>query len=88
MTTKELKQYIRNGKYAWPGGYPIYFVTYDGEALSYDTVKEHYKNVLYAMKYLRGFSGWDVQSCEVNWEDDTLRCCHSGEMIECAYGGD
>lgn len=86
MTTKELKQYIRNGKYAWPGGYPLYFVTCDGGALSFDTVVENYKEVLYATKYFGDFSGWSVAGCEVNWEDSELRCSHSNELIECAYG--
>lgn len=86
MTTKELKQYIRNGKYAWPGGYPLYFIAYDGSPLSFETVKENYKEVLYATKYFGDFSGWSVERCEVNWENSELRCSHSNEPIECAYG--
>ena len=85
MTTTELKQYIRNGKYAWPGGYPLYFVTSDNAALAFDTVKENYKEVLSAVKHNDYHSGWGVIRCEVNWEDVTLRCDHSGELIESAY---
>jgi hypothetical protein len=86
MTTASLKTALRNGKYAWPGGYPIYFITSDGEPLSFDTVKENYREVLYAMKYFQNFSGWYVVAYEVNWEDDNLFCAHSGEKIESAYG--
>ena len=86
MTTAELKTALRNGKYAWPGGYPIYFVASDGEALSFDAVKENYREVLYAMKYFGDFSGWNVVACEINWEDEDLTCSHSGDKIESAYG--
>jgi hypothetical protein len=86
MTTAELKNALRNGKYAWPGGYPLYFVASDGEALSFDTVKENYRHVLYAMKYLEDFSGWNIVACEINWEDEDLTCAHSGDKIESAYG--
>lgn len=88
MTTKELKQYIRNGKYAWPGGYPVYFETSGGETLSFETVKGNLKRVLYAIKYLGGYNGWHVKYHRINWQDSTLRCDHSGELIECAYGED
>lgn len=29
-TTKDLKTALRNGKWACPGGYPLYFITSDG----------------------------------------------------------
>ena len=86
MTTAELKTVLRNGKYAWPGGYPIYFIASDGEALSFDTVKENYREVLYAMKYFGDFSGWNVVGYDINWEDDYLTCAHTGDKIESAYG--
>ena len=86
MTTKELKQHIRNGKYAWPGGYPVYFVASDGEALSFDTVKKNYREVLYAMKYFGDFSGWNVVGVDINYENENLICAHSGKKIESAYG--
>ena len=86
MTTTELKNCIRDGKYAWPGGYPIYFIASDGEALSFDAVKENYRHVLYAMKYLGHFSGWNVVAWAINWDDEDLTCAHSGDKIESAYG--
>ena len=86
MTTASLKTALRNGKYAWPGGYPIYFIASDGEALSFDSVKENYREVLYAMKYLGHFSGWNVVAWTINWEDEDLTCAHSGDKIESAYG--
>jgi hypothetical protein len=86
MTTASLKTALRNGKYAWPGGYPIYFIASDGEALSFDSVKENYREVLYAMKHFGDFSGWNVVAWAINWDDEDLTCAHSGDKIESAYG--
>lgn len=84
-TTKELKQALRNGPYAWPGGYPLYFICSDGEALSFDSVIKEYKQVLRDVKNKENNYGWRVIACDVNWEDDNLFCAHSGKRIEPAY---
>lgn len=83
--TKELKDALRNGKYAWPGGYPMYFITDDGEALSFESVFDHLKQVLRSIKHKDLYSGWRVIACDVNWEDDQLYCAHSDQKIESAY---
>lgn len=85
MTTTELKNEIRSGEYAWPGGYPKYFVTDDGEAMSFNSVKENYRLVLDSVKH-KNNDGWRVIGVDINWEDDSLICCHSGNKIESAYG--
>ena len=85
MTTAELKNEIRSGEYAWPGGYPKYFVTDDGEAMSFNSVKENYRLVLDSVKH-KNNDGWRVIGVDINWEDDSLICCHSGNKIESAYG--
>lgn len=85
MTTNVLKNYIRNGKYAWPGGYPMYFVANDGEALSFEAVKENYRNILYATKYKQN-NGWRIVGVDINWEDENLYCGHNGQKIASAYG--
>jgi len=87
MTTKDLKNYIRSGKYAWPGGYPMYFVANDGEALSFEAVKENYREILSATKNKEN-NGWRVVGIDVNWEDENLYCAHTGNRIESAYGND
>ena len=30
--------------------------------------------------------GWRVIALEVNWEDESLTCAHTGKAIESAYG--
>ena len=85
MTTQELKNYVRSGRYAWPGGYPKYFVMNDGEAMSFDAVQENFRLVLDSVKHKRN-DGWRAVACDINWEDANLYCCDSGEKIESAYG--
>ena len=85
MTTQELKKHIRSGRYAWPGGYPKYFVMNDGEAMSFDAVQEKFRLVWDSVKHKRN-DGWRAVACDINWEDANLYCCDSGEKIEVAYG--
>jgi hypothetical protein len=39
MQVSELKSILRAGPYAWPGGYPLYFLTIDGGTLSFAAVQ-------------------------------------------------
>jgi len=84
-TTADLKTALRNGKYAWPGGYPLYFIADDGEALSFEAVLDQAKQVMWEIKHKTARSGWRVIACQVNWEDADLYCAHSGRRIESAY---
>ncbi len=83
----DLKAALRNGPYAWPGGYPFYFIASDGEALSFDSVREELRNVIGAIQ-AGDNSGWRIIACDVNYEDTELYCAHSGKQIESAYGDD
>ena len=83
--TSDFRRAMRNGPYAWPGGYPLYFVTADGEALSFKAARAERRNILQALAYNDTSSGWIVVGVDVNWEDDELACAHSGERIQSAY---
>lgn len=83
--TKDLKAALRNGEYAWPGGYPLFFITDDGATLSFDAVRSEYRQVLSAVKH-QSQDGWQVIGVDVNWEDADLYCDHTGKQIESAYG--
>lgn len=87
-TTKELREAVRHGKYAWPGGYPCFFITDDGGTLSFEAVKQEYKQVLRAVKHEERGCGWRVVAMEANWEDNDLYCDHTNAKIECAYPPD
>lgn len=80
-----LKSQLRDGPYAWPGGYPKYFVMGDGEAMSFSAVRDNFKEICRAMLCQWGNRDCQVIECEINWEDDALYCAHTGERIESAY---
>lgn len=84
MTVDEFDKELQTGKYAWPGGYPKYFVTADGGALSFDAAKEEADQIRDAIRD-NDNSGWRVIGVDINWEDPDLICDHTGERIESAY---
>jgi hypothetical protein len=70
--------------YAWPGGYPRYFITNDGAALSFDAARENQWFIEQSISDACN-DGWQVVACEINWEDAELYCSHTNELIESAY---
>lgn len=81
----DVKACLRAGAYTDVGGYPLYFITRDGAALSFAAVREQFKSVCY--DFLEDAStGWRVEAVEVNWEDFDLRCDHTGARIDSAHG--
>jgi hypothetical protein len=85
MTTKDFKAALRSGPYAWPGGYPLFFLVSDGEAVSFAAARENAKQILQAIRW-GSDCGWRVVGVQVNWEDQDLYCAHTGNKIESAYG--
>ena len=83
-TVAELKATLRAGAYAWPGGYPMYFFTSDGAALSFEAVQAEFYQCAYSIRH--GINdGWRVVGCEINYENADLVCDHTGKRIEAAY---
>ena len=82
--TRELKSALRAGPHAWPGGYPIYFVTADSGALAFKTVRTEFRHILDAVRR-HDDNGWLVIGAEINWEDGELFDSHTNERIESAY---
>jgi hypothetical protein len=80
----DFRRAMRNGPYAWPGGYPLYFITSDGAALSFKSARAERRNILEAI-HNRQNDGWRVVAMDINWEDAGLCCDHSGEPIAAAY---
>ena len=83
-TTADLRATLRNGAYAWPGGYPLYFVTSDGAALSFATVRRELRAILDSIQNSHN-DGWRVIGVDVNYEDTELTDDRTGEPIESAY---
>lgn len=86
MNTQDLKQALRNGPYAWPGGYPLYFLAADGGVLSFGAVRSELKQVFRAMRDKGSDPCWAIVATCVNWEDRGLCCGHTGELIPATYG--
>ncbi len=79
----QVKRALRD-KYSWPGGYPLYIVMDDGEALDIEAARAEWRNIVWAT--LRGErDGWRAAGAAINWEDGELYCAHSGRRIESAY---
>lgn len=85
QTIGDFRKAICHGAYAWPGGYPVFFLMSDGGALAYETAKTERRSILEALRDNDRRSGWLPIALEVNWEDANLFCAHSGEAIESAY---
>jgi len=92
-TLSDFRRAMRHGPYAWPGGYPAYFVMSDGGALSFAAARSERRQIIAALAdYQNGNrrerSGWRPVALEINWEDSELACAHTGKPIEAAYTED
>jgi hypothetical protein len=63
-------------KYAWPGGYPLYYVDGEGNVLCAPCASRDAEPSQTAIDY------------DINWEDPELTCDDCGAAIECAYPAD
>lgn len=67
-------------KFAWPGGYPVFYVTDKMEV----ACAKHATEILYN----EGFDE-EIVDCDVNWEDSNLLCNdNEAHRIESAYAED
>ena len=67
--------------YAWPGAYPLFYITKDSGILCPKCVNENIE--LLSDPY---DPQWYVVGCDINYEDSDLYCDHCNERIESAYG--
>lgn len=84
-TVSDFRKAYRSGPFAWPGGYPLYFVTADGAALSWQAAKECRGEIVRAIGRDDTRSGWRIVGVAVNYEETDLYCDHTGERIPSAY---
>jgi len=77
--TANVAPYVTNGEfapYAWPGGYPLYYLTEHSAILcAAHATSEH------------EFDDETIVAADVNWEDSDLYCEHN-HRIESAYAED
>jgi len=80
----DLKATLRNGPYTQVGSYPLYFITDDGAALCFETVRKEFGRIISSIRE-QAKDGWCVVACEGNYEETDLVCAHCGKPIESAY---
>jgi len=85
LNLSDVKRALRD-RYAWPGGYPLFLVMCDGEAMSIDGARANWCHIVRAHLDKDRRSGWHVLWIDVNWEDQELVCCETGMPIPSAYG--
>ena len=86
MTIAEMRD-EQTGKlpaFAWPGGYPVYYLMDDCEALCPTCVNDPSNPVHEG----GDADGWRIEAADVNYEDAHLYCAHCNKRIESAYAED
>jgi len=74
----ELRGYLEDdgtlAKYAWPGGYPLYYLGAESNVLCARcaSANDDYSS--------------PIAAAGINWEDSELYCDHCSGRIESAYG--
>ncbi len=66
--------------YAWPGGYPLFYICADCGVLCADCANKN--------KHLDtpDDKQWHIVAYDINYEDTSLYCDNCNQIIECAYG--
>ena len=70
--------------FAWPGGYPLYYVFRDGGVCCPACANANI--VLIDSEGTNSHGGWALDGFDVNYEDQDLHCDHCHKCIESAYG--
>jgi hypothetical protein len=89
MTVAELKKHFHKGKasaYAWPGGYPLFYLTLDDSTVCPECVTKNRREVFRSTHENRCI--WAIQGVGVNYEDASLYCDECSKRIESAYAED
>jgi hypothetical protein len=70
--------------FAWPDGYPLFYLANDGETLCPKCVNANVRAILEST--LEGArDGWAVEAVDVNWEDAEMFCANCNTRIPSAY---
>jgi hypothetical protein len=82
FTLNDIKLHLREGQFTSLGGYPKFFVGFDGSVLSFDWVRDNWKEVCH--DYI-SCDDEKIVGVDINWEDPNLYCDGSNERIPSAY---
>lgn len=84
-TVADYKATLRAGPYAWPGGYPLFLLMSDGEALCFTCGNKEARSIISAIQDTCRNDRRCV-ACDVNYEEE-LECANCNKPIPAAYGG-
>ena len=80
ISSIELRKYIR-AKYAWPGGYELFGICFDGGVLCCDCMRREYYLIAYSRKH-KIDDQWRVIAIDCAAEYDSLiQCEHCNKVI-------
>lgn len=69
-------------RWAWPGGYPIFYITADDGVLCSKCAN----NNITLTSDRDGDDQWRIVAADINYEDTSLHCDNCNELVESAYG--
>ena len=72
--------------YAWPGGYPVFYLTTDGGVLCAGNECANGTESIACSENCLEDDGWRVIAGDIHWEGEPLTCDHCNGEIESAYG--
>jgi hypothetical protein len=90
----ELIEQLKYGQFAFPGGYPRYFVAKDCSCVCYkclvpkgrcDQESDIESRAIDAIDNPGSDKAWEIFYVDVNWENNSLTCDECNEKIESAY---
>lgn len=85
FTTHGLRQALRRGQFAFPGGYRKHLLCSDGGTLCFDCAREEFAQITWAIRSQSG-CGWRVVGEYVNWEGPPTVCDHCNKEFASEYG--
>lgn len=80
----DFKATLRAGKYTFPGGCELFFITSDGAALCFECARENFALVADSIRTDTS-DGWKIVACDIaDHYESGLYCDHcSCELAEC-----
>lgn len=92
-TISDLRAAVRNGPFAWPGGYQMRFICSDGESMCFDCVTAHKREVLHAITHIESedypewlVKDWRVVAFEIHYEGEAEICANCNAEIPSVCG--
>ena len=80
----ESSEYRKAASYAWPGGYPLIYITAEGDVACPDCVNSEDQFVIASEK--DHWRVWPIEGVQIHYEGAPEICCHCNTEIESAYG--